>query len=111
MPKRAVSLTLDDANLLWLRGRAAAAGRRSVSDLLDAIVTDARLAGAASAPSRSVVGTIDIADDDPDLARADEEIERLFSRSAGYPLLVKEELGPVRPVKMSGGRKPRRDPQ
>ena len=91
MPKRPVSVTLEDANLVWLRGRAAATGRRSLSDLLDALVTEARLGGrAADVPSRSVVGSIDIADDDDDLARADQAIARLFAQSLGRPLLARE---------------------
>ena len=91
MPKKPLSVTLESANLVWLRGRAAATGRRSVSDLLDALVTEARLAGrAADAPSRSVVGTVDIAADDPDLARADDEIGRLFAQSLSRPILVRE---------------------
>jgi hypothetical protein len=109
MSKKALSVTLDDANLLWLRGRAAAAGRRSVSDLLDAIVTEARLAGSpANAPSRSVAGTIDIADDDPDLQRADEEIARLYERSLARPFLAREATGPSQPVRPAASRKPRR---
>jgi hypothetical protein len=88
MPKRPLSVTLEQANLMWLRGRAAATGRRSVSDLLDAIVTEARLGRRlAGVPSRSVVGTLDIAADDPDLERADEQIARLFSRSLSRPFL------------------------
>jgi hypothetical protein len=86
MPKRPLSVTLEDANLVWLRGRAAATGRRSVSDLLDAILTEARIGGQmAGVPSRSVVGTIDIAADDPDLQRADEQIARVFAHSRSMP--------------------------
>ena len=91
MPKQAVSVTLEDDNILWLRGRTRAGGRRSLSDLLDAIVTEARLGGRGPGESRSVVGTVDIAASDPDLTGADEEIAGLFARSLAQPLLVRED--------------------
>jgi hypothetical protein len=82
MPKRAVSVTLDRDNLLWLRGQTAAAGRRSLSDTLDRIVTDARVAGRVRPDSiRSVVGTVEIADEDPGLDRADAYVRDLVEQS------------------------------
>ena len=45
MPKKAVSVTLGTDNLLWLKGRAGAAGARSMSELLDRLITEARTAG------------------------------------------------------------------
>src|SRR5205814_1071073 len=45
MAKQAISVTLDSDNLTWLKGRAGAAGLRSVSELLDQIVTAAREGG------------------------------------------------------------------
>lgn len=84
MRKKAISLTLDDANLLWLRGRAATLGKRSVSETLDDLVTDARRGGRAT-PPRSVAGTIDIAADDPDLARSDEALRSMFDASLARP--------------------------
>src|SRR5438270_95572 len=57
MAKQAISVTLNTENLTWLKGRAAAVGQRSVSDLLDEIVAAARGAGQVGA-ARSVVGTI-----------------------------------------------------
>ena len=47
MPKRAVSLTIDEANLLWLRGQTAASGNRSLSDTVDRLITEARKSGRA----------------------------------------------------------------
>ena len=41
MAKQAISVTLDTENLTWLKGRASAAGVRSVSELLDKLVTAA----------------------------------------------------------------------
>ncbi len=83
MPKRAISVTLDAENITWLKGRARGGGARSVSDLLDSIVTAAR--GAGQGVSRSVIGTIDIAADDPRLERADRQVRALFDASLGYP--------------------------
>ena len=60
MAKQAISVTLEADNLTWLKGRAGAAGLRSVSELLDQLVSAARAAGR-TGPARSVVGTIDIA--------------------------------------------------
>jgi hypothetical protein len=79
MPKQAISVTLRDDNLLWLRGRSRAARHRSVSETLDRLIADAR-AGvqAPDAPRRSVKGTIRIASGDPALARADALVRALF---------------------------------
>ena len=89
MSKRAISVTLDADNLTWLKGRAGATGLRSVSDLLDRLVTAARHAGEIG-PSRSVVGTIDIDPGDPLLERADEAVRHLFESSLGRPLMVRD---------------------
>ena len=59
MPKTAVSVTLETANLMWLKARSwCRGGLRSVSELLDQLVTAARASG--GGPVRSVVGTVDI---------------------------------------------------
>ncbi len=81
MPKRAISVTLEAENITWLRGRARAAGARSLSELLDGIVTAARAAG--HGVSRSVVGTIDIAASDPLLEQADVRVRSLFESALG----------------------------
>lgn len=91
MPKTALSVTLDEANLLWLRGRAAGRKKRSLSDALDEILTQARQGGRGADAPRSVVGTIDVAGDDPDLNRADDVVRDLFSESLGRPFMVREE--------------------
>src|SRR5688572_21550557 len=90
MPKRPVSVTLDENNLLWLRGRMARRKRRSLSEALDEIVTAARTGGALE-PGRSVVGTIDINPDDPGLEQADAYVRSLLAQSMSRPLLVHEE--------------------
>ena len=70
MSKKAVSVTLESDNLLWLKGRAGAAGVRSMSEFLDRLISEARAAGAHH-PVRSVVGTIDVDPNDPWLEQAD----------------------------------------
>ena len=70
MPKKGISVTLQDDNLLWLKSRTLALKGRSLSETLDDLVTAARTSGARRRRAiRSVVGTVDIADDDPDLDR------------------------------------------
>ncbi len=89
MAKQAISVTLDTDNLTWLKGRASATGVRSVSELLDQIVSSARSSGQVG-PSRSVVGTIDIAAGDPWLEGADDAVRGMFEASLRRPLMVKE---------------------
>jgi hypothetical protein len=103
MPKKAVSLTLDEANVLWLKGRAY--GHGNLSAAVDDLITAAR-AGRLGVPAavRSVVSTIDIAADDPRLEHADEAIRDLFAASLARPLRVAEKrapYAPVRPLKRS----------
>jgi hypothetical protein len=98
MSKQAISVTLESENLTWLRGRAGAAGLRSVSELLDQIVSAARASGRVG-PPRSVVGTIGIDPADPSLDRADAALRALFDASLHRSLLVKESAGRYRIVK------------
>ncbi len=86
MPKTPLSVTLDDANLLWLKGRAAGRKKRSLSDALDEILTEARRGGHGADAPRSVVGTIDIAIDDPNLEQADAAVRTLFDESSSRPV-------------------------
>jgi hypothetical protein len=78
MPKKAVSVTLDAGNVLWLKSRTLARKGRSVSDTLDALISEARESGPFHADARSVVGSIDLPADDPDLTGADQYIRSLF---------------------------------
>lgn len=87
--KKAVSVTLHEDNLLWLKGRAAAGGLRGVSDLLDRLVSAARRSGPAPTV-RSVVGTIDLDPHDPLLEHADAAVRELFDRSLRQPTVVRE---------------------
>ena len=89
--RKAISITLSGDNLLWLRGQAARSARGSVSELLDRLVTDARSGGRTDASAvRSVVGTVDLPDEDPNLAGADAYIRGMFAASARQPMLVRE---------------------
>ena len=89
MGKRPVSLTLDEANLVWLRGRAYRRG--NLSAVVDALITDARTATLGDTRGvRSVVGTIDIAVDDPLLEGADATVRELFAASLSRPARGKE---------------------
>jgi hypothetical protein len=85
MRKSPVSVTLDEANLTWLRGRVTGAKHRSLSDALNSVVTRARLGGRTD-EIRTVVGTVDVADADPGLDQADEDVRRLLAESLGRPL-------------------------
>jgi hypothetical protein len=97
MAKRAVSITLDETNLLWLKGQGYAHGNLSAA--VDDLITAAR-AGRFGVPSvvRSVVGSIDLAADDPRLERADRAVRDLFAASLARPLQVSESRAPFEPV-------------
>lgn len=90
MSKRAVSLTLGEENLLWLKGHAVHS-HGTLSAILDRLISEARAGRLGSPPSaRSVVGTIDLAADDPTLARADAAIRDVFDRSLTRPFVARE---------------------
>lgn len=89
MAKHAISVTLHAENLTWLKARAGSGQARSVSELLDRLVTQARTLGVAG-EARSVVGTIDLDPSDPLLIEADEAVRALVAGSIGRPLLMKE---------------------
>src|SRR4051812_10355127 len=89
MAKQAISVTLKTDNLMWLKGRVGATGLRSVSELLDQLVTEARSSGAPSA-MRSVVGTIDVDTADPLMETSNDVVRGLFEESLGRPILVRE---------------------
>jgi len=106
MTKRAITVTLGVDNVTWLKGRAGVSGARSVSELLDQLVTAARRSGQVG-PSRSVVGTIDIDASDPLLERADAAVRSAFEESLARPLMVREPVAtyhvPRRPSKKRRG--------
>lgn len=100
MPKVPVSVTLDADNLLWLRGQAAQKKRRSLSEALDDVVTQVRLAGKATQPIRSVVGTVSFTDED--LEAADAYVRALFEESLSRPLEVHEPRAVYKAAKRGG---------
>jgi hypothetical protein len=96
MPKKAVSLTLDEANLLWLKGR----GQGNLSATVDDLITAARAGRlGAPAPARSVVGTIDLPIDDSRLERAGRAMRDLFAASLARPVRVSEARASYEPVR------------
>jgi hypothetical protein len=102
MPKLPISVTLDAQNLLWLRARTTGTKRRSLSDLLDEIVTAARVAAHGNS-IRSVVGTVDLPADDPGLERAKAEIRAAFDTSLARPILIHEPRATHGAVRRSKG--------
>lgn len=88
--KKPVSLTIDETNLLWLKGRARVIAGGSLSEAVDQLIDEARAGrlGAADAP-RSVVGTIDVPDDAA-LAGAGAEMRELFTRLPDRPMAPPE---------------------
>ena len=100
--KRAISVTIDEDNLLWLKGQAGASASGSVSEVIDRLVREARMSGRTDASTvRSVVGTIDLPPDDEDLAGADGYVRAMFERSLARPMAVKERP-PARKAKRRG---------
>jgi hypothetical protein len=78
MPKKAMSVTLDETNVLWLRARARMKPGNNVSEELDRLITAARFGkGGAPPEARSVVGMVDLSDD-PNLEKADAALRELF---------------------------------
>lgn len=88
--RKPVSVTLENDNLLWLRGKARATERGSLSAVLDGIVTEARLKGRTPLEARSVRGTITLDPDDLDLKKADAYVQSLFDDSLARPIYVRE---------------------
>jgi hypothetical protein len=88
--KRGISITLHTDNLVWLKGQAAARTGGNVSEMVNALIRDARSAGRADpAAIKSVAGTIDLPDDEG-LAEAGAYVRSLFDRSVSRPMLVRE---------------------
>ncbi len=97
--KQPVSLTLDETNLLWLKGRARVLAGGSLSEAVDQLIDEARAGrlGAAETP-RSVVGTIDVPDDSA-LEAARVEMRDLFTASTDRPVAVQASRVVTRAVK------------
>lgn len=94
MPKRPISLTIEETNLLWLKGRARVVAGGSVSEAVDQLVAEARAGRLGRAePSRSVVGTIDLAQD-PLLTEADATIRAVFAGALARSIVASEKRTP-----------------
>ena len=89
MPKKAVSVTLDEANVLWLKGRARLSGG-NVSEALDQLITRARSGQSGHhAAATSIVGMVDLSDD-PDLLKADAAVREWFTEYQAKTFVVNE---------------------
>lgn len=94
MAKTPISLTIEETNLLWLKGRARVVAGGSVSAAVDQLVAEARAGRLGRAePSRSVVGTIDLAQD-PQLTEADATIRAVFAGSLARSISVPQKRPP-----------------
>lgn len=77
--------------MLWLKAQAGGSVKGTVSDVLDRLVTRARAEGYSEPGAiRSVAGTIDLPQDDPDLEQADAHLRGIFGRSISRPMAVRE---------------------
>ncbi|MEW6323296.1 MAG: hypothetical protein AB1635_19675 [Acidobacteriota bacterium] len=105
MPKKAISLTLDESNLLWLNGRARVVAGGSLSEAVDQLIAEARSGrlGAAE-PSRSVVGTIDLPEDE-ELRKGAKDVSAWFRRSLSRPLFAPADRPRARTSRSSPKRK------
>ena len=108
MAKTAISLTLEQTNLLWLKGRARVVAGGSLSAAVDQLITEARAGRLGqSDPPRSVIGTIDVPDDSALLAGKD-AMMALFTGSLARPIFVHERPAGYRASKPAIKKKPRR---
>ena len=90
MAKTAISLTLEQTNLLWLKGRARVVAGGSLSAAVDQLITEARAGRLGqSDPPRSVIGTIDLPDERALVAGTD-TMTALFADSLARPIFVHE---------------------
>ena len=86
-----MSVTIEEDNLIWLKARAAASPRGSLSAVLDQLVAEARTQGWGGAGAMaSVAGTIDLPADDPELEQASAYVRTLVERSLARPMAVRE---------------------
>lgn len=80
MNKRAISVTLDPDNLTWVRAQVLSSGARSVSQVLDRLIEEARARGGErGAGARTVIGLAHVASSDPDLSTGDSAVRALFA--------------------------------
>ncbi len=80
MSSKTVAVDLESENLIWLQARATASGARNLSKTLNEVLAKVRTGGVTIAP-RSVRGTIQLPESDPDLSDGQEKVRELFRRS------------------------------
>ena len=80
MSTKTISVDLESENLLWLQARATASGARNISKTLNEVLAKVRTSGPTGTP-RSVRGTIQLSEPDPDLSVGQETVHELFRRS------------------------------
>ncbi len=107
MAKTAISLTLEPTNLLWLKGRARVVSGGSLSEAVDQLIAEARAGRLGqSDPPKSVVGTIDLPDDES-LASGSQALAALFAGSLSRPIFVQEDAPGFQPRKKAAKTKRR----
>jgi hypothetical protein len=91
MAKTAISLTIEQTNLLWLKGRARVVAGGSLSEAVDQLIAEARAGRLGQDhPATSVVGSIDLPDDAA-LSAGAQGLTMLFTESLSRPLFVHED--------------------
>jgi hypothetical protein len=91
MARKAVSVTLDEMNLLWLKGRCRISSGGNLSEELDRLITAARFGKGGVAPVvRSAVGMVDLSDD-PDLEKADAAVRAMWDEYLAKVSLMAED--------------------
>jgi hypothetical protein len=107
MAKTAISLTIEQTNLLWLKGRARVVAGGSLSAAIDQLITEARAGRLGQGdPPRSVVGTIDLPDEGM-LAAGKEMVSGLFAGSLSRPVFIHEDAPGYRASKAPAKKKRR----
>jgi hypothetical protein len=105
MAKTAISLTIEQTNLLWLKGRARVVSGGSLSAAVDQLIAEARAGRLGqSEPPRSVVGTIDLPDDQA-LLDSKGALQGLFVDSLARPVFVQESAPGYRTTKRASAKK------
>jgi hypothetical protein len=99
MPKKAVSVTLDEMNLLWLKGRSRISSGGNLSEELDKLITAARFGKGGVVPVvRSAVGMVDLSDD-PDLEKADAAVRAMWDEYLAKVSVMAEDAPGYKPAR------------
>ena len=94
MAKTAISLTIEQTNLLWLKGRARVVAGGSLSEAVDQLIAEARAGRLGQGdPPKSVVGTIDLPDEQAWVSGKD-ALAMLFAESLSRPIMLHEGASP-----------------